>query len=410
VYTFVANMVEERLEEAAANGEPRAMLLKGNIARKVVKQTVMTTVYGVTFVGARDQIRKQLVTLPGLVHNEEESYRLAVYAAKVTLDRIGDLFTGAKAIQAWLNQIAGLISKSIPPERIDLLLRGQGGGSARGKHADGAVKRNFTAIQKEQMTSMIWTTPLGMPVVQPYRKQAKKQIFTALQTVFIADPNLPMEVSPRKQASAFPPNFIHSLDATHMMLTALSCRDKQLTFASVHDSYWTHAASIDDMSASIRETFVKLHSADILGNLLVEIKQRYKDYKVPVQVLKRSKPRTKSERKLAEEEAEESADAKVPAGFQAVPAEDMENLAGSPEIDIEVDGSELARADVEEDEHDVGAETEDEKPRRRKRTTKMNDTETIPTRFVNLVDILPPLPSKGMFDIAKIKDSLYFFS
>lgn len=27
-----------------------------------------------------------------------------------------------------------------------------------------------------------------------------------------------------KQASAFPPNFIHSLDATHMMLTALECR------------------------------------------------------------------------------------------------------------------------------------------------------------------------------------------
>ena len=32
-----------------------------------------------------------------------------------------------------------------------------------------------------------------------------------------------------KQASAFPPNFVHSLDATHMMLTALEC-DVSSTF------------------------------------------------------------------------------------------------------------------------------------------------------------------------------------
>lgn len=31
-------------------------------------------------------------------------------------------------------------------------------------------------------------------------------------------------VNSQKQASAFPPNFIHSLDATHMLLTALECR------------------------------------------------------------------------------------------------------------------------------------------------------------------------------------------
>jgi hypothetical protein len=31
-------------------------------------------------------------------------------------------------------------------------------------------------------------------------------------------------VNAQKQATAFPPNFIHSLDATHMLLTALECR------------------------------------------------------------------------------------------------------------------------------------------------------------------------------------------
>jgi len=76
---------------------------------------------------------------------------------------------------------------------------------------------------KELMTAVIWTTPLGLPVVQPYRKQVKRQYMTALQSVFISDPNKPAEVSPMKQSSAFPPNYIHSLDATHMILTALKC-------------------------------------------------------------------------------------------------------------------------------------------------------------------------------------------
>ena len=37
------------------------------------------------------------------------------------------------------------------------------------------------------------------------------------------------------------------------------------------------------------------------------------------------------------------------------------------------------------------------------------EPETV-TRFVNLVDILPPLPEKGHFDVNTIKKSLYFFS
>lgn len=102
------------------------------------------------------------------------------------------------------------------------------------------------ANAKEHMTAVIWTTLLGLPVVQPYRKQQKKQLVTRIQTVFISDPNKPGEgnhfdlrenthvltlaiVNAVKQASAFPPNFVHSLDATHMMLTALEC-DVSSTF------------------------------------------------------------------------------------------------------------------------------------------------------------------------------------
>ena len=123
------------------------------------------------------------------------------------LDCIGDLFNGASQIQHWLSMSARLIAKSVPGDRISAL-------------ENGTVKD----VVRERMTSVIWTTALGLPIVQPYRKAKKKQVMTSLQSVFISDPNLPTTVDPVKQSAAFPPNFVHSLDATHMMLTALECR------------------------------------------------------------------------------------------------------------------------------------------------------------------------------------------
>lgn len=60
VYSDVAALVEAERERDAANGNPVAKVLEGHVKRKVIKQTVMTTVYGVTRYGARLQIEKQL--------------------------------------------------------------------------------------------------------------------------------------------------------------------------------------------------------------------------------------------------------------------------------------------------------------------------------------------------------------
>ena len=46
VYTFVANMVEKAMVEDAKAGNQYAKEAMGKIKRKIVKQTVMTTVYG----------------------------------------------------------------------------------------------------------------------------------------------------------------------------------------------------------------------------------------------------------------------------------------------------------------------------------------------------------------------------
>jgi len=91
-------------------------------------------------------------------------------------------------------------------------------------------KGNFKGIlvqdrtKDEQMTAVVWTTSLRLPIIQPYRMTKRKEVATALQTIYISNLNAPAMVNSVKQASMFPPNFIHSLDVAHIMLTSLECQ------------------------------------------------------------------------------------------------------------------------------------------------------------------------------------------
>jgi DNA-directed RNA polymerase len=98
---------------------------------------------------------------------------------------------------------------------------------------------------------------------------------TTLQEISIMDPSADDVVSKRKQLQAFPPNFIHSLDATHMILSANACHEAGLTFSAVHDSFWTHAGDVDRMNEMLRDAFVRMHSDDIIGRLAAEFNVRY---------------------------------------------------------------------------------------------------------------------------------------
>ena len=54
--------------------------------------------------------------------------------------------------------------------------------------------------------------------------QDDQSIWTVLQKVRIQK-GTSTTPDAAKQGSAFPPNYIHSLDSTHMMMTALACKD-----------------------------------------------------------------------------------------------------------------------------------------------------------------------------------------
>lgn len=86
-----------------------AKSLKDNITRKVIKQTVMTSVYGVTYIGARKQIQRQLKDRK-IYETNGELYKASAYLAKVTLKCIGDLFRDANNIKEWLSKGAKVVA------------------------------------------------------------------------------------------------------------------------------------------------------------------------------------------------------------------------------------------------------------------------------------------------------------
>ncbi|KAG9638590.1 DNA/RNA polymerase, partial [Aureobasidium melanogenum] len=151
------------------------------------------------------------------------------------------------------------------------------------KSATGKGKTKAATAQRMEATkhlfrsSVIWTTPLRLPVVQPYRTSKRRQVKTNLQNIALQEPSAIDPVSKRKQLQGFPPNFIHSLDATHMMLSAIKCDENNIAFASIHDSFWTHACDINHLSVVLRDAFVAMHTEDVVGRLRQEFIARYKD-------------------------------------------------------------------------------------------------------------------------------------
>jgi DNA-directed RNA polymerase, mitochondrial len=280
VYSAVADLVNEGVAKDVKLGNPFALAVNGKITRKVVKQTVMTNVYGVTFAGAKKQVCKQLdAAYPNLQKDTGfEPIVLASYIATLIFQGLSTMFRGAHDIQFWLGEIGGRVCRALTPDQLKRIANDPTLSQAtkpKSRRVVKSVKTSTDELLEKFRSTIVWTTPLRMPVAQPYRKSGTRVVRTCLQDLVLTTPERSDPVNRRKQLQAFPPNFIHSLDATHMLLSALECDEKGLAFAAVHDSFWTHAADIGTMNQVLRDAFIRIHSEDVVGRLLAEFEARY---------------------------------------------------------------------------------------------------------------------------------------
>ena len=227
IYTKIAKQVQILVDEEVKKGVPEALLMQKRVNRKLVKQSVMTNTYGVTFIGAREQILNRLkeareIESPDIALSDDQMKACAAYSARLVFKSMDHMFEGARELQAWLNQAASLVTKSLSKEAIDqenlkfyeeLLKEGiipkESFSSNKTENdddcdllMDAVVQDTHSAFKKKneideeyddifedrapvtikkkkpaRMTSMIWTSPLGMPIVQPYRKESLAQVF-----------------------------------------------------------------------------------------------------------------------------------------------------------------------------------------------------------------------------------------
>lgn len=253
VYLDVLGVVKEKIEKDGQNGGKNAeiaQLALDVLTRKVLKQTVMTTVYGVTFYGAIRQIELHIPDVPlGQVDKRFDKIsrlQLATYIATKVMEAISLLFSKARVIQDWLDKnckrhLCAFDRES--PQRMNFL-------------------------NQQYNRPMMWTSLSGFPVIQPYRQMNLRAVKTALQDISFNQDHQFRNIDRSKQLNGVAPNFIHSLDAMHLQMVCLRARrSENLTFAAVHDSFWTHACDVDLLSKIIREEFVRLHNSEVLENL-----------------------------------------------------------------------------------------------------------------------------------------------
>lgn len=231
MYSLVAGKVK-----TVAEAEAELMKYVYLVTRPLVKQPVMTSTYGVTIIGMRAQIKEYLRTLD---LTSDEIYLLSRKFSAIVAEVMRSMCPHAWETMAWLKHLAGAVAKT-----------GE---------------------------TMRWTTPLGFPIVQPYLRPTKASIsFGAAQhNIYVFTDASRPKIG--RQVSTFPPNFIHSMDATHMFMVADACR---FDFAAAHDCHIAHAGNTDAMRGNILQAFVDLYTPNRLDELYRSVKLRFPKAKV----------------------------------------------------------------------------------------------------------------------------------
>lgn len=249
VYQAVADRVKLRLELDAAKGNEQAKAwLRYGCGRKEVKRGVMTYCYSSRAFGMSDQILEDLmVPLADEVlkrkrkehpFGEGEGYKEAFYMGSLLCSTIEEFIKSPAEAMGFLRKVAlGLAHESKP---------------------------------------VVWTTPLGLPVMSWYPEETTEQVRLFLHDRGIRVPvRLQVIGTPKKtikkdkSANGVAPNFVHSMDACHLQMVVNAAQAEGITnVALVHDSFGCLAGEATRWNEIIREQFARLYTEfDVLEDV-----------------------------------------------------------------------------------------------------------------------------------------------
>lgn len=261
VYQLVANKVLEQVEDDLLNGtgdelkhtdEGVAYVKQGTkviaqqwkefgITRKVTKRSVMTLAYGSKEYGFKEQLMEDIIR-PAKQSGKPfpfqgDGYQGAQYMAKAIWTAVNKVLVKAGEAMRWLQGAASLAASEELPVR--------------------------------------WTTPVGFPVMQAYPDLERRKVKTSIngKLVYLTMYQDKDNLDRRAQSQGIAPNYVHSCDAAHMMLTVVRAKQAGIdNFAMIHDSFGTTAGDVEQLYHVVRESFLEMYSEiDVLESFREEI-------------------------------------------------------------------------------------------------------------------------------------------
>ena len=258
IYQVVADEVKERLAESP---DPEAAKwLDFGITRSTCKRNVMTFSYSSVERGFGDQIIEDLM----------QPLQRDVHYGKYSVHPFGD-FKGQEDHARYLARYNyAAVQKVIS-------------GASQGM----TFLQSYADALAREGKSVRWRTPSGFPVVQQYKKSDMKRVKVFLydreaklkKQTRVSLCNQGVMYDTRKSRAAVAPNFIHSMDSSHMHLSIATALDNGITdFFLIHDAFGTTAAETWTFYHCIRHAMVDMYDNNcVFSSYEAECRQRLAD-------------------------------------------------------------------------------------------------------------------------------------
>jgi DNA-directed RNA polymerase len=244
IYGEVATEFRRLLSERGSD-DMAVQILSLHPDRSAAKRPVMTLPYGSTQQSCRQYLFDWIQDKLGR-DRDPESRALATYATPILWEAIGNVVVAARAAMAWLQQCSGIVA-------------------SKGIYAR-------------------WRSPADFPVYQHYSVRDQVKVETDLfGRITVSIQGSPTGVLKHRARNSVAPNYVHSMDAAHMVFTINEAVTRGITnFAMVHDDFGTLAADTPEFFDLIRVTFVRMyHSRSWLHSWKAELESLGEDLELP---------------------------------------------------------------------------------------------------------------------------------
>jgi len=138
-----------------------------------------------------------------------------------------------------------------------------------------AIKNYLQSVVKYVMkdeghSCVTWSTPSGFPVISEkwVTRQKDVSLFYKNKKIVLVYREQTEIPAIHEVMSGISPNYVHSMDASHMSLVINELHDMGITsFGAIHDSYSVHADDVEDLVRVTKSVFINMYDRDIFGHI-----------------------------------------------------------------------------------------------------------------------------------------------